>query len=73
MYNQSNKKVTLILLTEINIEMTKLKKKANKQRVTMMTNVSSCFPLPVTKINNGILNGSHIDPFEQFYSKMQIF
>ena len=39
----------------------------------MMTNVSSCFPLPVTKINNGILNGSHIDPFEQFYSKMQIF
>ena len=54
------------------MEMTKLKKK-NKQRVTMMTNVSSCFPLPVTKINNGILNGSHIDPFEQFYSKMQIF
>ena len=52
------------------MEMTKLKKK-NKQRVTMMTNVSSCFP--VTKINNGILNGSHIDPFEQFYSKMQIF
>ena len=31
-----------------------------------MTNVSSCFPLPVAKINNGILNGSHIDPFEQF-------
>ena len=55
------------------MEMTKLKKKNNKQRVTMMTNVSSCFPLPVTKINNGILNGSHIDPFEQFYSKMQIF
>lgn len=55
------------------MEMTKLKKKKNKQRVTMMTNVSSCFPLPVTKINNGILNGSHIDPFEQFYSKMQIF
>lgn len=53
------------------MEMTKLKKKKNKQRVTMMTNVSSCFP--VTKINNGILNGSHIDPFEQFYSKMQIF
>ena len=55
------------------MDMTKVKKKTNKQRVTMMTNVSSCFPLPVTKINNGILNGSHIDPFEQFYSKMQIF
>ena len=56
------------------MEMTKLKnKQTNKQRVTMMTNVSSCFPLPVAKINNGILNGSHIDPFEQFYSRMQIF
>ena len=56
------------------MEMTKLKKQTNKQ--TKSNNDDKCkfvFSLPVAKINNGILNGSHIDPFEQFYSRMQIF